>query len=448
MSTTTLFEAHARFAAALDELRRKYVAQYDQWLKTALADERTDNQREARERIATTRKLFADEFLDQRAPAIIRSFNPNAEHSILEALRAYDAKPEVLPQRAATAPSLRWQASLWRTVLAAAFGAVVGVIILALQPVPEAPTPPPTVTQPTQPTTPTGQQLNVQGPAVPAAQAPTETTPQPQPPASLITLKREDLVKLLLAAAFAAALGGAIGVLVITCPPVRVILERFGLQGSMLRLTKNLGITFVILRAGPLIVLVAALLSGLFALIAWLLGGSRPLHVLIGVAALATVLAARWTAPTAELQERDAVRRALLAQLDSDLKADANVWAALSAAIVLRRDEGAAALRDRDPVRSEITNIILARRGNGETNDAILSVIEQRLGIQARETARPAKPEPDSEFIWKPEHEQYYDTFGAVELNKVVIVSRQPLFIEGADGQRQVTRKGLVAPKG
>src|SRR5262245_8636889 len=205
MSTTTLFEAHARFAAALDELRRKHVAQFDQWLKTGLTQDRTDSHSDARERIATTRKLFADEFLDQRAPAIIRSFNPNAEYSILEALRAYDAKPEVLPQRAAAAPSLRWQASLWRTVLAAAFGAVVGVIILALQPIPEVPTPPPTVTQPTQPTQPTTQepapqQAGVQPPTATATQAPTETTPQPQPPASLITLKREDLVKLLLAA--------------------------------------------------------------------------------------------------------------------------------------------------------------------------------------------------------------------------------------------------------
>src|SRR5262249_50471040 len=138
--------------AALDDLRRKYIADFDQWLRTALAGGIGDAQKAARDRIATARKLFADEFLDQRAPAIIRSFNPNAEHDILQALRTYDAKPEAAPQPAATAVGPRWQASLWRTVLAAAFGAVVGVIILALQPVHEVPTPPATVTLPAPPT--------------------------------------------------------------------------------------------------------------------------------------------------------------------------------------------------------------------------------------------------------------------------------------------------------
>jgi len=31
--TTTLLEAHRRFAAALDDLRRQYVTDFDRWLR-------------------------------------------------------------------------------------------------------------------------------------------------------------------------------------------------------------------------------------------------------------------------------------------------------------------------------------------------------------------------------------------------------------------------------
>src|SRR5262249_7541797 len=51
MSTTTLLVAHQRFAAALDDLRRRYLAEFDQWLKTPLAGNLDVAQAEAADRI-------------------------------------------------------------------------------------------------------------------------------------------------------------------------------------------------------------------------------------------------------------------------------------------------------------------------------------------------------------------------------------------------------------
>ena len=389
MQTPTLLDAHERFAAALDELRRHYVTEFELWLKTALAGNPATAQKEAPERATMGRKVFAEEFLDQRAPPIIREFNRDAEFTILETLRTYEARPET---RRHSAAETRWPAGVWRIVLAAAFGAVVGVILLALQ-----------------------QPLGGDPPA---------------PPASPVAAT--DMVAVLIRAAFAAALGAGIAVFLIACPPLR----------PPTRWSRNLGLTFAILRAGPLLILLAALLSGLFALIAWLMKGSTPLDVLVGLSALATILIVRWSAVGG--YDRDAALRAWLTQFDEALRADADVWAALSAGLVLERHDAG---ERRGPEVTDITNIILARRANNETSDAILRVIEQRLGIPPAETAVGPKPRLNKEFTWKPEHEQYYETYGAVETGVIVIVSREPLFIDGADGTRHVTRRGLVAPR-
>src|SRR5262249_35125376 len=61
MPTPTLLEAHERFAAALDELRRNYVTEFELWLKTALGDNPDSAQKQAPERSAMGRKLFAEE---------------------------------------------------------------------------------------------------------------------------------------------------------------------------------------------------------------------------------------------------------------------------------------------------------------------------------------------------------------------------------------------------
>lgn len=384
--TTTLLEAHRRFAAALDDLRRQYVAELDRWLRSG------GSPQEAGEKITAARSRFSDEFIDGRAPAIIRALNRDAEHDILHALRSFEARPAPLARPVAS-PRL-WQVSVWRTALAAAFGAIAAAILLALQPIDETPT-------------------------------------------------REAAIRLLIVAAFVGALGAAIGVTVVAAPPLDALIGRMGLSGLPLRIARKLGAVFAFLRAGPLITLSAVLLGGLFTVIAWLLGGSQPLHVLIGLIALIGLLTARFTAPDPANPDRDALRRQLTARLDVELKADANVWAALAAALVLKRDDfGAHFATD----LREITNIILARRAQHEAGEDILQVIEQHLGLPSGGNAsHPQNAVP--EFIWKSEHAHDYDTFGAVYSGDLVSVSSQPLYIEDGGGERRVSRKGLVTRK-
>jgi hypothetical protein len=384
--TTTLLEAHRRFAAALDDLRRQYVAEFDRWLRSG------GSPREADEKIAAARSKFSDEFIDGQAPAIIRGLNRDAEHDILHALRSFEARPTPLARP--IAPARLWQASLWRTALAAAFGAIAAVILLALQPIDE-------------------------------------------------TVTREATIRLLIVAAFVGALGAAIGVTVVAAPPLDTLIARLGLSGLPLRIGRKLGAVFALLRAGPLIMLSAVLLGGLFTVIAWLLGGSQPLHVLIALIALLGLLTARFTAPDPANPDRDALRRQLTARLDAELKTDAAVWAVLAAALVLKRDDFGA--RFATGLR-EITTIILARRAEREAGENILQVIEQHLGLPSGADA--SHPQClSSEFIWKSEHAHDYDTFGAVYSGDLVSVSSQPLYIEDGSGERRVSRKGLVTRK-
>src|SRR5262245_20092097 len=300
--TTTLLEAHRRFAAALDDLRRQYVTELDRWLRTG------GSPREGDEKIAAARSKFSDDFIDGQAPAIIRSLNRDAEHDILHALRSFEARPAPLARPAASLPL--WQPTVWRMALSGAFGAIAAIILLALQPIGD-------------------------------------------------TVTREAAIKLLIVAAFVGALGAAIGVTVVAAPPLDTLIARTGLTGLPLRIARKLGAVFALLRAGPLITLSAVLLGGLFTVIAWLRGGSQPLHVLIALIALLGLLTARFTAPDPANPDRDALRRQLTARLDFELKTDANVWAALAAALVLKRDDFGTRLAT--DLR-EITNIILARR--------------------------------------------------------------------------------------
>jgi len=384
--TTTLLEAHRRFAAALDDLRRQYVAEFDRWLRAGTSSQEAD------EKIATARSKFSDEFLDRQAPAIIRALNRDAEQDILHTLRSFEARPA--PLQRPTSATHRWQVSLWRTAIAAGFGAVAAVILLALQPVEE-------------------------------------------------TITREAMIRSLIAAAFVAALGAAIGVAVVASPPLDVMLARLGLRGLPLKIARKLGAVFALLRAGPLITLAAVLLGGLFALIAWLLGGSSPLHVLVGLTAFVAMLAARWTAPDPASPDSGMLRRQLVTRLDAELQSDANVWAALSAALSLKRDDFGA--RHGMDAR-EVINIILARRAQHEAGEDILQVIEQHLGLPCGAAA--SHPQAAAiEFVWKSEHTHDYDTFGAVDSGDLVSVSSQPLYIDDGSGAKHVTRKGLVTRK-
>src|ERR1051325_2736399 len=192
--TVTLLEAHERFAAKLDELRHRRVVEFDVWLKSALDENPDPAQAAVRDRLAIERKKFVDEFLDQHAPVLLHELNPGAEREILKALRSYEAKPEPKRPPPAAPAERRWQPSLWRMALAAAFGAVVAVILLALQPIGEAPK--------GQPPAKNEQSATAVTPSAPAGPN-EEASPPPkeQPP---VTITREKLVLWLIAAAFAA----------------------------------------------------------------------------------------------------------------------------------------------------------------------------------------------------------------------------------------------------
>jgi len=232
-------------------------------------------------------------------------------------------------------------------------------------------------------------------------------------------------------------------VAVVAAPPLDAMLARMGLRGLPLKIARKLGAVFALLRAGPLVTLSAVLLGGMFALLAWLLGGSKPLHVLIGLTAIVTMLMARWTAPDPANPDRDALRRQLLARLDAELQAEANVWAALAAALTLKRDDLGAGIGT--DIR-EITNIILARRTQHEAGEDILQIIEQHLGLPCGGAAAQAQAAM-SEFVWKSEHAHDYATFGAVDVGDLVSVSSRPLYIEEANGAKRVSQKGVVTRK-
>jgi hypothetical protein len=383
--TTTLLEAHRRFAAALDDLRRQYTTDFDRWLRGGPSSQEAD------EKIATARTKFSDDFLVEHAPPIIRALNRDAEHDILGALRSFEARSAPL-QRPGPSPH-RWQASVWRTAVAAAFGAIAAVILFALQPIAEPVT-------------------------------------------------REAMIRALIAAAFVAAIGAAIGVAIMAAPPLDTLLARVGLRGLPLKIARKLGPVFALLRAGPLITLSAVVLGGLIALIAWLLGGSNPLHVLFGLIAIVALLTARMTTPDPSNPDRDMLRRQLTARLDAELQADASVWAALAAALTLKRDGVSAGVAT--DLR-EITNTILARRAQRESGEDILQVIEQQLGLPCGVDA--SNPSTAAEFVWKSEHGREFDTFGAVAAGDLVSVSSQPLYIDDGNGGKRVSRKGLVTRK-
>src|SRR5262249_2315501 len=152
---------------------------------------------------------------------------------------------------------------------------------------------------------------------------------------------------------------------------------------------------------------------------------------------------ARFTAPDPANPDRDTLRRQLTARLDAELKADANIWAVLSAALVLKRDDFG--VRFATDLR-EITTIILARRAEREAGEDILQVIEQHLGLPSGADASHSQI-ATSEFIWKSEHAHDYDTFGAVYSGDLVSVSSHPVYIEDGAGERRVAPNGLVSSK-
>src|SRR5262245_20095993 len=154
MSEITLLQAQDRFAPALSDLCGKHVRDFDAWLKPALARDLRAGLAEASERMTGARRRLAQDFVHETAPAIVRDLNRGAERDILDALRSYEARLEPAPPRQQSLPEQHWRPSLWRTAIGAAFGAVIGVVLLAIEHVGTVAQPPTAVTQRMAPTPP------------------------------------------------------------------------------------------------------------------------------------------------------------------------------------------------------------------------------------------------------------------------------------------------------
>jgi hypothetical protein len=455
MTETTLLQAREQFASGLDELRRRLLNEFELWLKAAIASDRGAVQSDAAERITGVRKRLAQDFIDATAPAIIRTLNRDAERDILAALQSYEARfePQSLPPKALS--DYHWQPSLWRTAIGAAFGAVIGVVLLAIGHVGSTSQAPPAGTQqvaPAPPAPPAGPLVQPPSPgSTQSSPSPSREVNVPTPAAPSGPSGNANLPALWLLAAFAAALGAAIGVMLVACPPLEVLLQRAGLRGGALsfvqKFGKAFGGVFLLLRGSAVIALAAVLLSALFGIVAWMFSGAQFSQILLSLMALATILTARWTAPGDRAPDRDALLRGLRGQLADYLRTDAEVWAALSAALVLRPQPQTAPADPGPALRlKEAIDIIESRRQLDEPADTILQILEQNLGLHSGRRS-PPPPATPSEFVWQREHADAYATFGVVEIGDVVRVTQRPLFITEPDGTRRVSQKGVVTRK-
>src|SRR5262249_20884137 len=147
MTEITLLQAHQRFASALATLHAKQLQDFDAWLKPARARARHAGFTAEPERAPGARKHLAQDFVHDIAPSIVRDLNRGAERDSLDALRGYEAQFEPPSTPQAALPDYRWRPSLWRTAIGAAFGAVIGVVLFAIDHVAATPPAPTSATQ-------------------------------------------------------------------------------------------------------------------------------------------------------------------------------------------------------------------------------------------------------------------------------------------------------------
>jgi len=169
--------------------------------------------------------------------------------------------------------------------------------------------------------------------------------------------------------------------------------------------------------------------------------GPKPIwNVLFGLAAIFAILLTRYGASSRAQGVAEATQGLAVAALDHQLGADANVWSALSAALVVRSNGNV----QFGPQLDQIRSIIVERRNRNEPGESILRILEQELdlvpggGSSAQET---------QEFVWKRESAERYETVGVVGVGDVVSVLAAPAINIGKDGTAEIFRKGRVMRK-
>src|SRR5262245_2153045 len=94
MTTTAMIESVGKFAAALDDLRRKQLGAFELWLDGTLGKNPDTAEKEIAERISGARKQLADDFINSRAPALIGELKPEAKVDIIQQLRSFAAQAD------------------------------------------------------------------------------------------------------------------------------------------------------------------------------------------------------------------------------------------------------------------------------------------------------------------------------------------------------------------
>ena len=330
----SLLEIHEQLVTALGALREEKRGA----LLHRLVREPTENWAEITKTIALARQQLIDEFVETTAPPIIKRENPVSANSILETMRKCQARAErsILEEVIAQPEPLRWRPSAVRAILAAAFGAAAGVILLLLihgapEPVPQVN---PAVTAPATAVAPAGGSSEAaQAPAKSPAPA-AGTAKAPDAPTSA-TRGHVAMLLILLAAALGAALGAAI----MFCPPLDRVLESVGLRRRVM-LSGGLAalVSGTILGAfkglrGKIFAAGGSAATVLSAILGWITGYGLLIAFFVMFAVL-TVVLVRATAPHAEKRShRDTAGHGLEA-FDRLLKVDIAEWSALTASLI------------------------------------------------------------------------------------------------------------------
>jgi hypothetical protein len=134
MTATSMIDSVGKFAAALDDLRRKQLGAFELWLDGALGKNPDTVQKEIAERIAGARKQLADDFINSRAPALIAEIKPEAKVDIIQQLRSFAAQADPIRHfDPASHADDHWRPGVLRPMLGAAVGAITGLLLFLLQ---------------------------------------------------------------------------------------------------------------------------------------------------------------------------------------------------------------------------------------------------------------------------------------------------------------------------
>jgi hypothetical protein len=448
MTATTLVEAGRRFAASLEELRSKYCGLFTSWLDSALAKNPRAARQEVPQRIATIRRQFADEFIHIVAPKVIETLNPSAKRVVVQELVLYVNQVE-LPPSANLLPvvSNHWRPGILRTVLGAAIGTAAALLLLALQasgPAEQTAStrhPIPTLGSPTAPV------VAAPLPAMPApAPAPVQATPKPNvapgpqaaAPASGETNRdiKQTALQIIIG-----AFGAALGAFAVACPPLRVLLMRFGLGRFSLGLIGKFGITFFLLRRIVFALIVSAILLFAVGFIGLIFIGPNPAwNILFALAAILAIALTRYYESLPDGDGYSAVRRAAINAVNYQLGVDGNMWAALSAGLAVQPAASGSPHLEINRLKS----VIVTRRAQSDDPDRILRVVEQELDLPPGGATVEAEV---SEFDWTLQSAERYDTVGIVGVGDTVTVLESPRVTINFDGTTVVLEKGKVMAK-